>query len=219
MIFLLLIDKITDYLPGWKAALIHPTGQAALIKAILMAVHIHHFIAVQYPKWVHKAINKIIRGFLWKGCKDVKGGHCIVGWQQVCCPTDLGGLGILNLEVLGWALQMRWLWLRKTQPDRLWTNLDIQVHPNVSALFKISMISMVGGGKSTCFWADHWLHEQAIQDLAPALFALVPKQIAKIRTVHEALEDLRWVGNIMSSLPAQALLEFLLLWDILQEFS
>jgi hypothetical protein len=136
-------------------------------------------------------IHKIIRGFLWKGGKDVKGGHCIVGWQRVCHPTDLGGLGILNLDVPGWALQMRWLWLQKTQPERSWTNLDIQVHPNVSALFKISVISMVGDGKSTCFWADHWLHGQTIQDLAPALFALVPKQIAKIRTVHEALQDLR----------------------------
>jgi hypothetical protein len=93
--------------------------------------------------------------------------------------------------------------------------LDIQVHPNVSTLFKISMISMVGDGKSTCFWADRWLHGQTIHDLAPTLFALVAKQIAKIRTVHEALQDLRWVGDIGSTLSAQALLEFLILWDIL----
>jgi hypothetical protein len=50
---------------------------------------------------------------------------------------DLGGLGILNLEVLSWALQMRWMWLQKTQLDRPWSNLDIQVHPNISALFII----------------------------------------------------------------------------------
>jgi hypothetical protein len=41
-------------------------------------------------------------------------------------------------------------------------NLDIQVHPNGFALFKISVISMVGDGKSTCFWADHWLHGKTI---------------------------------------------------------
>jgi hypothetical protein len=77
--FILLINKIIDYLLGWKATLMHPAGRAALIKVILTAVPIHHFIEVQCPKWVHKAINKIIRGFLWKGRKDVKGGHCIVG--------------------------------------------------------------------------------------------------------------------------------------------
>jgi hypothetical protein len=49
----------------------------------------------------------------------------------------------MNLEVLSWALQTRWLWLRKTQPDRPWTGMDIQVHPNVTALFSVSVISMV----------------------------------------------------------------------------
>jgi hypothetical protein len=78
--FLLLIEKIADYLPGWKATLMHPAGRVALIRAVLTAVPIHHFIAVQCPKWVHKAIDKIIRAFLWKGHKDVKGGHCLVGW-------------------------------------------------------------------------------------------------------------------------------------------
>jgi hypothetical protein len=61
---LLLIDKIADYLPGWKAALMHPASRVALIWVVLTAVPIHHFIVMQYPKWVHKAINKIIRAFL-----------------------------------------------------------------------------------------------------------------------------------------------------------
>jgi hypothetical protein len=78
--FLLLIEKMADYLPGWKATRMHPAGRVALIQAVLTAVPIHHFIAVQCPKWVHKAIDKIIRAFLWKGHKDVKGGHCLVGW-------------------------------------------------------------------------------------------------------------------------------------------
>jgi hypothetical protein len=32
--FLLLIDKIADYLPGWKAALMHPAGRTALMWAV-----------------------------------------------------------------------------------------------------------------------------------------------------------------------------------------
>jgi hypothetical protein len=69
--FQLLIDKIVEYLPGWKADLLHPAGWVALIRAVLTSVPIHHFIAVKCPKWVHKAINRIIRGFLWKVHKDV----------------------------------------------------------------------------------------------------------------------------------------------------
>jgi hypothetical protein len=56
------------------------------------------------------------------------------------------------------------------------------------------VISLVGDGRSKYFWTDRWLHGQNIEDLAPTLFALVPKSIAKKRTVQEALEDHRWVG-------------------------
>jgi hypothetical protein len=215
--FQLLIDKIADYLPGWKASLMHPPDRVALIRAVLTAVPIHHFIAVNCPKWVHKAIKKIIRAFLWKGLKEVQGGHCLIGWQRVCRPRDLGGLRILNLELLGWELQLRWLWMRKTQPDMPWTNIDMQVHANVSALFAVSVVYLVGDGKSTNFWADWWLQGKNIQDLAPALRAAVPNAIAKKRTTQEALEGLKWIDDIRSSLQAQALLEFLLVWDILQE--
>jgi hypothetical protein len=208
--FHLLIDKIADYLPGWKAGLMHPADRVALIRAVLTAVPIHHFIAVKCPKWVHKAINKIIRAFLWKGHKEIQGGHCLVGWQRVCHPRNLGGRGILNLEVLGWALQLRWLWMRKTQPDRPWTDIDMQVHANVSALFAVSVVSLVGDGKSMNFWTDQWLQGKNIQDLSPALRAAVPNAIAKKRSVQEVLEGLKWVDHIRSSLPAQALLEFLL---------
>jgi hypothetical protein len=52
--FQLLIDKIVEYLPGWKAGLLHPAGRVALIRAVLTSVPIHHFIAVKCPKWVHK---------------------------------------------------------------------------------------------------------------------------------------------------------------------
>jgi hypothetical protein len=200
--FQLLIDKIAHYLPGWKAGLMHSAGRVALIRAVLTAVPIHHFIVVKCPKWVHKVVNKIIRAFLWKGRKVVQGGHCLVGWQRVCRPRDLGGLGILNLEVLSWALQIRWLWMRKIQPDRPWTDMEIQVHANVSALFSVSVVSLLGDGKSTNFWTDRWLQGKTIQDLAPALHAAVPKSIAKKRTVQEALEDLKWVDDIRGNLQA-----------------
>jgi hypothetical protein len=94
---------------------------------------------------------------------------------------------------------------------------DIQDHPNVKALFSVSVISMVGDGKSTCFWTDRWLHGQNIGDLALTLFALVPKSLTKKWTVQEGLKNHIWVEDIRGSLQAHGLLKFLLLWDTLQD--
>jgi hypothetical protein len=85
-------------------------------------------MVVDLPAWAIKAIDKIRRGFLWKGRKDVKGGHCLVAWPKVTRPTELGGLGISNLQQLGWALRSRWLWLQKTEPDKPWAFMPIKVH-------------------------------------------------------------------------------------------
>lgn len=42
-----------------------------------------------------------------------------MSWQKVCLPLNLGGLGISNLEFMGWSLNLRWLWLKKTQSEML----------------------------------------------------------------------------------------------------
>ena len=34
-----------------------------------------------------------------------------MAWERVMRPIDLGGLGIHNPKVMGWALQMCWLWI------------------------------------------------------------------------------------------------------------
>jgi hypothetical protein len=65
--------------------------------------------------------------FLWKGRKCVQGGHCRVSWERVCRPLELGGLGVHNLEALGWSLNMRWLWY-KTRTEGPWRELQISIY-------------------------------------------------------------------------------------------
>ena len=66
-----------------------------------------------------------------------------MAWEKVMRPLELGGLGIINLETMGWALQMRWLWIEKTKPDRPWAGLEIPVHPHSSAMFAISVVTTI----------------------------------------------------------------------------
>jgi len=109
------------------------------------------YLAMALPTWALKSIDKIRRGFLWRGRKDVKGGLCLITWPKVTRPPELGGLGITNLQQLGWALRARWLWLKKTEPDKPWAFLPIQVHQSVKSFFSVAITSEVGNGRNTLF--------------------------------------------------------------------
>uniref|UniRef100_A0A0A9EUV3 Reverse transcriptase zinc-binding domain-containing protein n=1 Tax=Arundo donax TaxID=35708 RepID=A0A0A9EUV3_ARUDO len=115
--------------------------------------------------------------------KEANGGHCLLAWPKVIRSLELGGLGIHDLKTLCWSLRMRWLWLRKTQPDKPWASFPIQVHESVQALFAVAIISNVGDGSNTLFWTDNWLHGSSLATLAPHIFALVPKWTRNRRTV------------------------------------
>ncbi|WVZ93176.1 hypothetical protein U9M48_039178 [Paspalum notatum var. saurae] len=184
-----LIDKIADQLPGWKAELMTRAGRAIQVQFVLTAMTIYFSMAVDLPQWAIKAIDKIRRGFLWRGRKDAKGDHCLIAWDKVQCPKELGGLGISNLQRLGWALRLRWLWLQKTDPDRPWSLFPIKLQDCVHAFFSMAVETIVGDGGQTLFWKDSWLHGQKLEDLAPNLFASVPTRRVNRRTVKEALSN------------------------------
>ena len=87
------IEKIANKLPGWKAPLLTLVGRAVLFRVILTDIPIYLLIALNVPKWFIRAIDKIRRNFLWKGRKEVNGGCCLVAWEKVMRPLDLGGAG------------------------------------------------------------------------------------------------------------------------------
>ncbi|GJN35088.1 hypothetical protein PR202_gb23821 [Eleusine coracana subsp. coracana] len=79
------------------------------------------------------------------------------------------------------------------------------------------MASEVGNGSSTLFWTDRWLHGKSINKLAPRLFAAVSVRRRKDRTVLEALTNMNWVLDITGALTVGVLIEYLQLWDLLED--
>ena len=209
------IEKIANKLPGWKASLLTLAGRTVLVRFVLTAIPIHLLVAIKVPKWFLRAVDKIRRGFLWTGRKNTNGGNCLVAWEKVMRPIDLVGLGIHNLEILGWALQMRWLWLEKTISDRPWAGLQIPVYSNTTAMFACAITTTVGNGRNTLFWTDRWLHGSCLEDLAPNVVSCVPLKFRKKRTVAEALLGNSWVADIKGALGWLGLVEYLELWDML----
>ena len=87
-----------------------------------------------------------------------------------------------------------------------------------TALFSLSIVTTVGNGQNAKFWTDHWLHGSCLEDFAP-VFKFVPLRLRKARTVSEALQDNTWVAVIRGALGWHGLAEYLVLWDILNEWN
>jgi len=208
-----LIDKVANRLPAWKANFLNKAGRTVLIKSTLSTIPTHTALAVNLSPWVIKGIDNIRRGFLWKGSKSAKGGHCLLAWSRVCRLLELGGLGIPDLQRFGFALRLRWLWLQRTEEERPWHELPIERERMVDAMFQSSIYIELGNGHKALFWSDRWLEGQSLLELAPCLCNAVGVQAKKKRTVAEALQGNQWIQDISGALTVQVLLEYLQTWD------
>jgi hypothetical protein len=100
------------------------------------------------------------------------GGHYLVQWAKVLRPKDLGGLGVLDLDLFGRALRLRWLWYQWTEPDRPWVGTDVPCNEVDRHFFRASTTVVVGRGDKAKFWDSPWLGGLAPRELAPDLFKL-----------------------------------------------
>jgi hypothetical protein len=79
-------------------------------------------------------------------------------------------------------------------------------------IFDVSTRMVVGNGETTLFWVDKWLDGTTIRDIAPDLFALIPKCARKCRTIREALVKRRWIIDIQGATSSLALWQYVQLW-------
>jgi hypothetical protein len=95
-------------------------------------------MAENLPPWARKELDSICRKFFWAGSDQSVRGKCMVAWNTCRRPTRLGGLGISDLQLAGYALQTRWLWLQRADHARAWSELPIKTAKEVRAFFKAS---------------------------------------------------------------------------------
>jgi hypothetical protein len=126
----------------------------------------------------------------------VPGGRCLVAWSKVARPVELGGLGVLDLTTFGYGLRMRWEWLARTEPDRMWACIPNKSERIVCAMFDVSTTVVVGSGTKTLFWENRWVDGLSITSRAPLLVQAVNKKVQKSRLVSEAMADDRWIADI-----------------------
>ena len=78
--------------------------------------------------------------------------------------------------------------IAKTEPNKPWSTFPVHVYQCVRAFFSMAVCTEVGDGAYTLFWLDKWIHGQYIADIAPHLFALVPKRKTNNQMVFTDLQ-------------------------------
>jgi hypothetical protein len=118
-----LLDQVIKCVPAWQQGLIKKEGRLVLVNSVVSARAVHQMVVAEAPTWLLEEINRWMRSFFWAGKDRVNGGQCLVAWESICKPKEMGGLGIKCLRLQGLALRVRWCWLRRTDPDRHWQGL------------------------------------------------------------------------------------------------
>ena len=105
----------------------------------------------------------------------------MVQWAKVKRPKKLGGLGVLDLEMFGRALRLRWLWYQWEEVDRPWVGGAIPVNEVDKQLFRACTRVQLGNGGTAQFWESSWLDGRAPRDIALLLYKLAWRKKLKVR--------------------------------------
>jgi hypothetical protein len=211
-----LVDKLAGQIPTWKAAMLERSGRLILIDATLAATPIYHMLCLDLPQWFFDYANKLERGFFWCASTQARSGQCMVAWNMVCSPKQLGGLGLKNLKLLNLALRMRWKWLELMGEDKPWSGLDFDISKEANDMFKAATQCILGDGNKLKFWTDRWMGTSSISELAPNLMKFV-KPARKNDTVAQALTDNAWTQAFRGIPSVPAIVEFMGLWATMRE--
>jgi hypothetical protein len=134
-----LVDAVAARIPGWKAGLLNLVGRVVLTKATLSSIPVHMSISCCLSAWALKQIDKYRRAFLWLGSLSTAASKCKVAWPLVCRPSNLGGLGVLDLKIFGFALRLHWEWLARTDVNAPWSRLPSKSEKSVKAMATASI--------------------------------------------------------------------------------
>jgi hypothetical protein len=84
-----IVDKVISMLPGWKVELMNRAGRTVHVHFMMMAKIIYMAMDVNLPQWAFKAIEKVHKGFLWRGRKEVRGVTTFRCGQRWLVPKSL----------------------------------------------------------------------------------------------------------------------------------
>ncbi len=211
--YLPLIEKIDKRLAGWKGRMLSRASRLVLLNSVISSVPTFFSSAFRILDWLFKAVDRIRRGFFWKGKVPTSSFHCLVNWEQVCRPKCVGGLGIRSFRVTNSALLMKSFWNYYSAKELPWVRI---LHHNdykrrspcargapptrcsplwkgvlsTTGPFHTSVIFTLGDGAIVPFWHARWTGDKLLRNRFPSLFA---------STSHKHISVNCWLHRFASS--------------------
>lgn len=207
-----LIERIAKKLSSWKGKLLSIAGRATLLNSVITPIVSYWMSNFSIPCCIIRRIDKMRRAFLWSGESTTKKIKCLLNWNQVCRPKNLGGMGITNLTILNKVLQCKWWWNLFKSPQNTWnilatalyrhnrpitlTSPQQQQHSEfwksiqrVKPLFQSLIKFILGDGLNTSFWKDTWLFQTSIEDRFPSLYNLCTTKEISVAEAYIFLQE------------------------------
>lgn len=105
-----LIDKMEKHLSSWKNRCLSYAGKLQLVISVPSSMQVYWASVFILPSSVLKAMEKLMRSFLWASGDLVK-GQVKVAWNDVCNkPKEDGGLIIRSLRLWNTSLMVNHVW-------------------------------------------------------------------------------------------------------------
>ncbi|KAK1288881.1 hypothetical protein QJS10_CPB19g00364 [Acorus calamus] len=181
-----LIDKLRRRLQRWHGHLLSFAGRLELAKTVLSSLQLYWTSAFALPSSTIKAMEKVIRAFLWRGPTLKRSLHH-VNWATVCLPKEEGGLGLKRIRdwsmaALGarfWemaagqsSLWANWMSIRYLLKKGIWTikasHSGSWIWPKIIASrswIKQHVRYIIYSGSQVQLWTDPWINGASLDDL------------------------------------------------------
>lgn len=122
------VKKVRAQLTNWKCTSLNKAGRATLITTTLNSIPTYWFQLFRAPKMVINQLDRISRDF-YRNENPTAEVHKRrlhnIGWNKLILPKDLGGLGMMNLDLKNLTLLSKWKWKLMHDRKNLWNKIVV----------------------------------------------------------------------------------------------
>ncbi|XP_022145148.1 uncharacterized protein LOC111014662 [Momordica charantia] len=113
-----ILNRVWQFLQGWKEKLFSSGGKEVLIKAVAQAIPNYSMSCFRFPMNLCKEINSLYARFWW-GSNDREKKIHWPSWKRLCVSKEQGGLGFKDLCIFNQAMLAKQSWQIIKNPNSL----------------------------------------------------------------------------------------------------